>query len=75
MEARRIGASGSKTGAPSDARVELVALRRENLRLRRALLEEWESNHFEHCSREWPHPTGKGCHWPQPKILQIRSAS
>jgi hypothetical protein len=40
-----------------------VALLREELRA------QWEANHFEHCSREWPHPEGKLCHWPLPDVL------
>jgi hypothetical protein len=38
-------------------------------RLLAALLVEWEFNHSEHCSDEWPHPEGRRCHWPQPEVL------
>ena len=34
-----------------------------------ALHKEWQENHFEHCGRQWPHPEGKTCHWPQPTVL------
>jgi hypothetical protein len=37
--------------------------------LREALEEEWEANHVEHCSREWPHPEGYRCCWPKPAAL------
>jgi hypothetical protein len=37
--------------------------------LRAELASQWESNHAEHCSSEWPHPEGKLCHWPPPEIL------
>lgn len=48
---------------------ELQQLRQENEQLRQALEEQWEANHFEHCGRDWPHPTGRVCHWPRPEIL------
>lgn len=44
-------------------------LRAENERLRAELERQWWENHFEHCGREWPHPTGYECAWPRPAIL------
>jgi hypothetical protein len=35
--------------------------------LRAALFEQWQHNHAEHCSSEWPHPEGKTCYWPGPE--------
>lgn len=37
--------------------VEEVEL--ENVRLRAELTDQWELNHSEHCSNEWPHPEEK----------------
>jgi hypothetical protein len=35
------------------------------------LEEQWASNHFEHCGREWPHPPDQWfCGWPKPDILK-----
>jgi hypothetical protein len=34
------------------------------------LRRQWECNHVEHCSREWPHPEGRLCHWPLPAVLK-----
>lgn len=31
------------------------------------LREQWESNHFEHCRRDWPHE--HICYWPMPAVL------
>jgi hypothetical protein len=50
------------------------SLLRENAALREELQKQWESNHFEHCSREWPHPEGKPCHWPLPEVLRAHQA-
>lgn len=44
-------------------------LRAENAALRDELEEQWQANHFEHCSREWPHPEGARCNWERPPIL------
>lgn len=46
-------------------------LEKENNRLREDLWNEWEANHTEHCSREWPHPADRTipCNWPQPESL------
>lgn len=36
-----------------------------------ALREQWEINHAEHCTNEWPHedlPNGP-CYWPMPPVL------
>lgn len=38
-------------------------------RVEAELQEQWEYNHYEHCSDEWPHPEGKACHWPLPVSL------
>lgn len=48
---------------------DLAILERENAQLREELFEQWEVNHVEHCSREWPHPEGEYCHWPLPPLL------
>jgi len=48
---------------------DMDSLLRENAALREELMGQWESNHVEHCSREWPHPEGKRCHWPLPEVL------
>ena len=45
------------------------ALADENAELRKELQDQWEENHFEHCSRDWPHPEGKICFWPYPTVL------
>lgn len=45
------------------------AIEEENSSLREALWEEWDANHREHCSDEWPHPEGSRCHWPPPEVL------
>ena len=47
----------------------IASLERDIALLREELWEQWESNHFEYCSREWPHPAGKLCHWPPPAVL------
>jgi hypothetical protein len=47
--------------------VEEVEL--ENVRLRAELTDQWELNHSEHCSNEWPHPEEKKCCYPPPSIL------
>ena len=38
-------------------------------RLEAELVEQWWSNHAEHCGLEWPHPSGAFCGWPLPKLL------
>ena len=39
-------------------------------RVEKELLAQWTLNHDEHCSNEWPHPTGSlMCHWPPPPFL------
>ncbi len=43
-------------------------LEKENAELRAELLNQWEYNHAEHCSNDWPHP-GRDCQWPRPPIL------
>ncbi len=48
---------------------DLDRLRAENAALRDELEEQWRANHFEHCSREWPHPEGTRCNWERPAIL------
>jgi hypothetical protein len=48
----------------------IADLEEENARLREELRHQWEENHFEHCSREWPHPEGKRCHWELPSLLE-----
>lgn len=40
-----------------------------NERLRAELLHQWEYNHSEHCSNQWPHPDGYQCLWPEPPVL------
>ena len=47
---------------------ELVA---ENVDLREQLMDQWLSNHAEHCGANvppWPHPGM--CHWPMPPALR-----
>jgi hypothetical protein len=36
--------------------------------LRKALREQWEYNHAEHCTN-MPHKEGDDCHWPAPFLL------
>jgi hypothetical protein len=39
-------------------------------RLREELIDQWLSNHAEHCGARvppWPHPGI--CHWPMPEVL------
>ncbi len=43
---------------PPAGRDEVIHLRREVALLRESLWEQWESNHVEHCSRDWR--TGQG---------------
>lgn len=39
-------------------------------RLRADLLDQWESNHWEHCGHDCPDdPPLSGCHWPKPASL------
>jgi hypothetical protein len=49
---------------------QVTELERENALLREALREQWEFNHAEHCSNEWPHAEGRECHWPLPLELE-----
>jgi hypothetical protein len=46
-------------------------LERENALLREELWQQWQENHFEHCSRRWPHGENDPCMWPLPPILEI----
>lgn len=50
---------------------EVDTLKAENEALREELLDQWQANHFEHCSAEWPHPATREipCHWPLPQVL------
>jgi hypothetical protein len=42
-------------------------LEKENTQLKKELIEQWMSNHAEHCQRNWPH---KGiCKWSIPLSL------
>lgn len=67
---REVGMSESHHSVHPAATCETaVGVLRENAELRGVLWEEWESNHFEHCGRDWPHPKGKPCYWPPPEIL------
>ena len=43
--------------------------------LREALREQWEINHYEHCTNEWPHEEMERCHWPLPAILRPQTES
>lgn len=47
-------------------RRRIEKLERENARLRAELWEQWEDNHSEHCSNQWPHPDGEICCCPVP---------
>lgn len=47
----------------------LEALKIENASLRKALLEQWQEAHYDHCG-SWPHDPGHLCRWPKPPILE-----
>ncbi len=49
--------------------MDIDELRRENLELLAELYDQWELNHAEHCSNEWPHREGKICCYPLLPIL------
>lgn len=57
-----------------DTQEELDRLQHEVAALREELWTQWEENHFEHCSREWPHPPGRECYWELPAILAPKSS-
>ena len=47
----------------------IAGLEREDGLLREDLWDQWESNHIEHCSREWPDASEVICCWPKPESL------
>lgn len=48
---------------------EVANLQKQVADLRAELMEQFLSNHYEHCSQEWPHPEGYYCGWPLPEVL------
>jgi hypothetical protein len=41
--------------------------------LRQELELQWDYNHAEHCTNEWPHRGD--CHWPRPRLLDAEPGS
>lgn len=41
----------------------------ERLALRREVMRQWISNHYEHCCEDIPCRNKDGCQWPLPAVL------
>ena len=66
----RSGTIGAEQADVGHEPLVLAELERENALLREELRYQWELNHFEWCSRDWPHPEDKTCYWPLPVLLR-----